>query len=232
MTDRFYRLSLAVGPPLAAGLMRLWFATCRVRTHNTEQVAELVREHGSAIAAFWHYSFVYFFYHLRRYSAAVMVSASRDGEYIARLAERFGHRPVRGSSNQRGFRALREIIELMRQGYNAGIVADGSQGPARRVQAGCILMAAKSGKPIIPMVWAANRCLVFNSWDRTVLPLPFATLAVHHGEPLFVPSAPTPDQVEAHRLELEQRLNQLYARAWQEVGRSPHDQEGSAAPSA
>ncbi len=213
-----------MAPPLVTGLMRLWFATCRVRTHDTEHLANLVRDHGSAIAAFWHYSFLYFFYHLRRYSAAVMVSASRDGEYIARLAERLGHRPVRGSSNQRGFRALREMIELMRQGSNAGIVADGSQGPARRVQAGCILMAAKSGKPIIPMVWAANRCLIFNSWDRTVLPLPFSTITVHHGEPLFVPSDPSPAQVEANRLALEQRLNLLYERAWQEMGRPSHDQ--------
>ncbi len=223
MTDRWYRISLAVAPPLVAGLMRLWFATCRVRVHGQEHVDAVVREHGSGIAAFWHYSFVYMFYHLRAYPAAVMVSASRDGEYIARLAERFGHRPVRGSSNRRGVAALREIIDLMRQGRNAGIVADGSQGPARKAQAGCILMAAKSGKPIIPMVWAASRFLAFHSWDRTVVPLPFATIAIHHGEPLVVPPEPSPAQIEACRMELEHRLNLLYESAWLEVGCGRHD---------
>ena len=203
--------------------MRLWFATCRVRVHGQEYVDVVVREHRSGIAAFWHYSFLYLFYHLRSYPAAVMVSASRDGEYIARLAERFGHRPVRGSSNRRGVAALREIIELTRQGRNAGIVADGSQGPARKAQAGCILMAAKSGKPIIPMVWAASRFIAFHSWDRTVVPLPFATIAIHHGEPLVVPAEPTPVQVEACRMELEHRLNLLYDKAWQEVGHGRHD---------
>ena len=223
MTDFWYRFSLVVAPPLVSGLMRLWFATCRVRMHGQEYVDAVVREHRSGIAAFWHYSFLYLFYHLRSYPAAVMVSASRDGEYIARLAERFGHRPVRGSSNRRGVAALREIIELTRQGRNAGIVADGSQGPARKAQAGCILMAAKSGKPIIPMVWAANRYIAFHSWDRTVVPLPFSTIVILHGEPLMVPTEPTAEQVEACRKELEHRLNLLYEKAWQEVGRGPHD---------
>ncbi len=223
MTDRWYNLSLSVAPPLVSGLMRLWFATCRVRVHGQENIDAMVREHRAGIAAFWHYSFLYLFYHLRPYPAAVMVSASRDGEYIARLAERFGHRPVRGSSNRRGVAALREIIELLRQGRNAGIVADGSQGPARKAQAGCILMAAKSGKPIIPMVWAASRFIAFHSWDRTVVPLPFSTIAIHHGDPLVVPPEPTPTQIEAYRMELEHRLNLLYDVAWSEVNRGRHD---------
>ena len=120
-----------MAPPVVATLLRGWFATCRVRVRGLERMDAVLRENGAAIAVFWHYSFLYIFYHLRAYSAAVMVSSSRDGEYIARLAERFHHLPVRGSSNQRGFRALREMVEQMRRGSSAGIVADGSQGPAR-----------------------------------------------------------------------------------------------------
>lgn len=152
-----------------------------------------------------------------------MVSASRDGEYIAQLARLLGHVPVRGSSNRGGVKALREMINLLQQGRNSAIVADGSQGPARRVQPGCILMASKSGKPIFPMAWAADRCLIFNSWDRTVVPLPFATIALHHGTAFYVPPTLTSAQVEEYRLELEQRLNRLYDAAWRAVGRPPHD---------
>ena len=188
MADFWYKSSLAVAPPVAATVLRGWFATCRLRVHGRERMEEAVREHGAAIAAFWHYSFLYLFYHLRAYSAAVMVSSSRDGEYIARLARQFNHLPVRGSSNQRGFRALREMVELMHRGSSAGIVADGSQGPARRAQSGAILMASKSGRPILPMAWAADRAIAFNSWDRTLLPKPFATIALHHGEPMLVPA--------------------------------------------
>jgi hypothetical protein len=115
------------------------------------------------------------------------------------------------------------MIEQLQQGKNSAIVADGSQGPARRAQAGCILMASKSGKPIFPVAWATNRAIIFNSWDRTVMPLPFATIVVRVGDPLAVPPAISAVQVEAYRLELEARLNRLYDAAWHEVGRSAHD---------
>jgi lysophospholipid acyltransferase (LPLAT)-like uncharacterized protein len=210
-----------VVPRLVAGLIRVWFATCRVKVRGEEGLLEFMRR-DTGIAAFWHYSFLYFFYYFRKAPAAVMVSASKDGEYIARLAQLLGHVPVRGSSNRGGVKALREMIDLLQQGRNSAIVADGSQGPARRVQPGCILMASKSGKPIFPMAWAANRCLVFNSWDRTVVPLPFATLILHHGEPFYVPPALSSAQVEEYRVEMERRLNCLYEEVWQEVGR-PHD---------
>ncbi|MDO5673653.1 MAG: lysophospholipid acyltransferase family protein [bacterium] len=225
MTDFRYRLSLRILPGLAAGLMRLWFRTCPLKIRGNEEIQALIAGGGKGIAAFWHYSFLYNFYYLRDYPAAVMVSASRDGEYIARLAEKFGHIPVRGSSNRRGFRALREMLAELKRGMNAGIVADGSQGPARRAQAGCILMASSSGKPIYPLVWAANRYLSFKSWDRTVLPLPFATIVLHHGPALQVPPDLDPEGIEVWRLKLEQELNRLYDAAWRELGKGPHDQD-------
>jgi lysophospholipid acyltransferase (LPLAT)-like uncharacterized protein len=184
---------------------------------------DFVRAGNTGIAAFWHYSFLFLFHYFRGFHAAAMVSASKDGEYIARLAQLLGHVPVRGSSNRGGVKALREMIEQLRQGHNGAIVADGSQGPARKAQAGCILMASKTGKPIFPVAWAADRVLIFKSWDRTAVPLPFATIVVHHGEPIPVPPSVNAEQVEAYRLELEQSLNRLYAAAWQEVGRGAHD---------
>lgn len=223
MTDFFYQASLRILPALATGLMWPWFASCRLRVRGGEEMRTLLARGENGIAAFWHYSFLYLFFHLRAYSAAVMVSASRDGEYIARLAARFGHTPVRGSSNRRGFRALREMLVELQRGQNCAIVADGSQGPARRAQAGCILMASRSGRPIFPMAWAASRCIIFKSWDRTVLPLPFSTIVLHHGEPLYVPPDLSAEDTELWRHALEERLNQLYLAVWQELGRGPHD---------
>ncbi len=222
MADLLYKCSLAVVPRLVVGLINIWFATCRVTIRGDAAMRECIA-HDTGIAAFWHYSFLYFFYYFRKYPAAVMVSASRDGEYIARLAQVMGHVPVRGSSNRGGVKALRTMIDLLQQGRNSAIVADGSQGPARRAQAGCILMASKSGKPIFPMAWATDRALTFNSWDRTVVPLPFARIALHHGGPLHVPPSLSSVEIEAYRLELEQRLNVLYDAAWQEIDRPPHD---------
>jgi lysophospholipid acyltransferase (LPLAT)-like uncharacterized protein len=176
------------------------------------------------VAVFWHYSFAYTFYLLRRFPAAVMVSASRDGEYIARIAQLYGHVPVRGSRNQRGLQALRGLVSCLARGYHIGIVGDGSQGPARVLQAGSILLAARTGAPILPMVWSAQRYIAFGSWDRTVLPLPFTRIHVRFGSPISIPATVRGGEaVETWRLHVEHELNALYHAVWQQTGRTEHD---------
>ena len=223
MADFWYRCSLTVVPRLVRGLLTLWFGTLRIKLRNAEGFHAYAAK-DTGIAAFWHYSFLYLFWYLKRYPAAIMVSSSKDGAYIAELARQMGHVPVRGSSNRGGVKALLEIIRTMKNmRLNAAIVADGSQGPARKVQAGCILMASKSGKPIFPIAWACSRFVRFGSWDQTLLPLPFSTLIVRHGEPLSVPPSLNADQIEEYRLELEHRLNRLYTAAWNELELPAHD---------
>ncbi len=223
MADFWYRCSLVVVPRLVQGLLTLWFGTLRIKLREGAAFHEYAAR-DTGVAAFWHYSFLYLFWYLRRYPAAIMVSSSKDGAYIARLAEQMGHVPVRGSSNRGGVKALLEMIRTMqKQRLNAALVADGSQGPARQAQAGCILAASRSGKPIFPMAWACNRFIRFNSWDQTLVPLPFATVVVRHGQPLHVPPGVDAEQIELYRLELEYRLNRAHTAAWNELGLPAHD---------
>ena len=223
MADFWYRCTLAIVPRVVYVLIRVWFATCRVKVRGDGPLWQHVQTGKTGIAVFWHYSILFMFYHFRKFRSSAMVSASKDGEYIARLLILMGCVPVRGSSHRGGIKALKEMIEQLRQGHNGAIVADGSQGPARQAQAGCILMASKSGLPIFPLVWAARRVLIFNSWDRTAVPLPFSTIVVRYGEPLWVEPGIEAHQVEVLRLELEHRLNRQYEAAWHEVGRKAHD---------
>jgi lysophospholipid acyltransferase (LPLAT)-like uncharacterized protein len=223
LTEQGRSMRVEIVSALVAGLIRLWFATCRVRSRD-QGLHDFVRRQYRGIVAFWHYSFIFILYHLRNCPGAAMVSASRDGAYVARVLERFGKKTVRGSSHRRGMQALLQMIRLVRQGEGCAIVADGSQGPARRAQPGAILLACKSGEPIYPVAWAATCCLRFNSWDQTLVPLPFSTVVVRCGPPLTVPPDITEEGVEQYRLELEARLNRAYEAAWNELGLPPHDQ--------
>ena len=110
----------------------------------------------------------------------------------------------------------------MRSGHHAALVADGSQGPARVAQAGSVVLASHVGAPILPMLWSCNRYKRFGSWDGTALPLPFSRIDFFYGEPLLVPPALKEEQVEEYRLELEKRLNDLYAKAWALQGKAEH----------
>lgn len=215
-------LLLRVVPPLLAFLMRVWFATCRVTIHNPENFFQPGDKDKRAIASFWHYSIIYTFYFLRRYSATVMVSASRDGDYIARLAKEFGFDTVRGSKNYKGVGALKAILRAVRDGDSGAIVADGSQGPPRVAQPGAILLASRTGVPVVPMAWSASSHFSVKSWDRTAIPKPFSRVDFFYGEPLVVPQKLTAGESEQYRLLLEKRLNQLYASAWTIHNRADH----------
>ena len=222
----WYRVSLWLVPCLFDGLSRLLYATCRISAVGDAHRRWCESRPGPFIAAFWHYSvFSVIELHLRRGQGqgwAAVVSASDDAEYVARLLARKGVIVVRGSRNRSGVRALKGLIDLMRQGCNAAIVADGSQGPPRVMQAGALLLSGKTGAPILPVVVAADRYWTFRSWDRTMLPKPFARLQVYYGEPVTVPADLDGAALEAWRQSLEDRLNSLYRAVWQTCGRLRH----------
>lgn len=223
MKDGFwYRVSLRVVPFVFVWLTRILFFSCRIKTHGQRYWDQVAVRGTPAVASFWHYSFMFIFYYLRKETAVVMVSASKDGEYISRVAKKFGHGTVRGSRKKGGLQAIKSLIRQMRNGRNAGIVADGSQGPARVAQAGSIVLASRTGAPVLPMVWSCSRYKRFGSWDGTVLPYPFSRIDFFYGEPLDVPAKIKTEEIEKYRLILEQRLNDLYDEAWKLQGRKEH----------
>jgi len=221
------RLALKAAPAVYMAISRLLFATCRVTEHDMDRF-DAANKAGPYIGAGWHYGVlfqIHTIYKLRHRLGrpwVMMLSASRDAEYIAGVLQKMDLALVRGSKGKGGLAALRQMLGLIARGYNAGIVADGSQGPARVVQAGAILLASKSGAPILPVTWAADRYIAFKSWDRTVLPKPFARLGIWCGEPFSVPSNLDSEGLEQYRQEFETRLNDLYAKAWGAFGKDAH----------
>jgi hypothetical protein len=193
-----------------------------VTIHNEENCFKAEEKDKKGIASFWHYSIIYILYHMRRYSATAMVSASKDGEYIARLAEKFGFETVRGSKNKKSVEGLKAMLRAIQNGSSAAIVADGSQGPPRVVQAGALLLASRTGVPIIPMVFSASNYFTINSWDRTIIPKPFSRIDFFYGEPFYIPSKVKPEALEQYRLQLEEQLNELYDKAWGRYGKRIH----------
>ncbi len=215
-------LFLAIVPWFFAWLMRIWFVTCRVRVHNKEYLTGTYSAEKPVISSFWHYTIIYTFYFVRKYPATAMVSASDDGEYIARLAGHFGFNTVRGSSNRGGVEALKKLMKVVRGGEIASIVTDGSQGPPRVAQPGAVLLASRTGVPIVPMLWSASRYFTINSWDRTAVPMPFSRIDYYYGEPIHVPGKLKRAEIEQYRLQLEKSLNSLYTTAWGRYGKLEH----------
>jgi lysophospholipid acyltransferase (LPLAT)-like uncharacterized protein len=123
---------------------------------------------------------------MRNRNIAMMASASRDGELIARGIEKAGNTPVRGSSSFRGPQAARAMVRALRAGANGAMTPDGPRGPAYRCQPGVLWIAALAGCPIVPYEINAVRQWRTPTWDRHKIPKCFTTLHEYVGEPIYV----------------------------------------------
>ncbi len=217
-----YRISLWLVPIFFRLLSFVLFATCRVERRGVESFQKYADNKTPFIVSFWHYGVVYVVYQARDLPYVAMVSASKDGEFVSRILQSKGFSTVRGSRNKGALGALKGLIREMKKGKTAVLVADGSQGPARKAQSGSVMLASKAGAAIVPVAWAASRYKTFRSWDRTALPMPFAKVIIYYGKPIEVPAKLKSAGLEEYRLELEESLNGLYEKAWGEFGRKEH----------
>jgi lysophospholipid acyltransferase (LPLAT)-like uncharacterized protein len=172
----------------------------------------------ACIFAFWHNRIFLMPYLFRKHwstrqrnKVAVLVSASKDGEKLARVLEKFNLICVRGSSSRRGKEALRELTGLVDEGYDAGITPDGPRGPRYRVQEGVISLAQLTQAPIIPVSYLVSWKITVNSWDAFMIPLPFSSATLRIAPPLTVSREADESVRENKRLELENVLKSLSA---------------------
>jgi lysophospholipid acyltransferase (LPLAT)-like uncharacterized protein len=199
----------AVGYPLILALGRTW----RWRVEGLEHLDAIHASGRQPVMAFWHGRILPATVYFRRRGIVVITSENFDGEWIARIIERFGYGTARGSTSRGGRRALRELTRRMAEGRAAGFTVDGPRGPAGVAQPGAPWLAMTTGNPVLPFHLEAARHWTLGSWDRTQVPRPFTTVGLAVGAPLEVPRHGGAAGLDAARRELEARLRALEARA-------------------
>lgn len=217
------KLLLALTPLLYKMIMGFLLFTCRKEMKGKEIWEGLLASGQPFILAFWHYNVLCACMCGGKLPMVGMVSPSKDGEFIARILESRGIIPVRGSRSKGGVAAMKGVFKAVRQGRSPVIIADGSQGPAMVAQGGSVVVASRTGIPIVPMNWAFSRYKLFRSWDKTLLPMPFARMVWEIGEPIEVPAKLDSEGIEEYRLVLEEKLMANYEAAWAEFSKKGHD---------
>ena len=201
-----------LAPPLTAAAVRALGATLRFRSEGLEPLEPLWAAGRPVIYAVWHARILMVPWLNTRLAARgaravrVLTSRSRDGELVARWVTRFGLRVARGSSSRGGAAALRELTAAVRAGEDVAVVPDGPRGPSERVQLGVIVLAALTGAPVVPFGFAACPARRLASWDRFMVPLPFARAAVVFGKPLAIARDA---ERETARADLERALREV-----------------------
>jgi len=204
-------------------LIRAYSWTFRLRIENEKPWIDYLQNGGIVLLCCWHQQFFSAIRHFKTYAPyrpALMISQSRDGDIIARIAERTGWHTVRGSSSRNGSRALREMIDHLSQTGLAGHILDGPRGPAGVVKAGVVSLARATGAVVVPIYASADRAWYFNSWDHFMLPKPFARVTLRFGEMLDLTSGVSEEDFERHRARLQEiMLPSLHVQAHPEFSR-------------
>jgi lysophospholipid acyltransferase (LPLAT)-like uncharacterized protein len=194
-------------------LIRLIGRTTRFEVEGWQHWEEATRNERIPIYTFWHNRVFLATYFWRRRKIVVMTSQSFDGEYIARFIQRFGYGAARGSSTRGGVGAVVEMVRLMRAGCPTAFTIDGPKGPRYVAKMGAVLLAKKTGNPILPFnitpasFWEAKK-----SWDAFQVPKPFTRAFTQIAPPIFVPSDADEDMLNARHAELQQALDELTRR--------------------
>jgi lysophospholipid acyltransferase (LPLAT)-like uncharacterized protein len=207
------RFEIATISTVGYRLIQLLGATLRWRTEGFEHFDAIAAAGHQPIMAFWHGRILPATYYFRRRGIVVITSENFDGEWIARIIERFGFGTARGSSSRGGLKALLQLTRDMSAGKPAGFTVDGPRGPARVAQPGAVWLAKATGNPVLPFHLEARNHWTLNSWDRTQIPKPFSTVSIVIGEPFYVPQDADDEKIEAARRLLDECLKALEPRA-------------------
>ncbi|HVZ47677.1 MAG TPA: lysophospholipid acyltransferase family protein [Gemmatimonadaceae bacterium] len=194
-----------LGVPVGLLVLRTLAATWRFRTRGAARWRADDAAGMPTLMALWHGHLLPLGYFMRNRGIEILVSEHRDGEVIARVLHRLGHRTIRGSTTRGGARALAEMIRALKAGRTVAITPDGPRGPARTMAPGVLVAAQRAGATVTTLYVTVNRAWRLKSWDSFMIPKPFATVTVHFGDPTRVTGS-TPAEAEAQVARFEAML--------------------------
>ncbi len=210
------RLAYAIGLPLLRFILWALHSTYRyVDTIGADVADRIVADRDQAyVPCYWHQQHILCSQLMRRwlrrgFRACYIVSASVDGEVPARIARSWGADVIRGSAANTGALVLRDAQQKMKDGVSIVATSDGPLGPAFEFKAGTVLMARVGNAPLVPIACAADRAWYLNTWDRFMIPKPFARVVIAIGEPIDVPRRASPEELESIRRRMQDAIQAL-----------------------
>lgn len=189
--------------------------TLRVQFEGTRKIQTHLENGGRVIMASWHQRFFggFFLPKIFKWSPCIMISKSRDGDFISKVVSHIGWIPVRGSSSRGGREALRAMVQGVNENRIGGHIVDGPTGPPRIIKPGLISLAQSANAFICPTLVSYEKAWTANSWDHFQIPKPFSRVLVRFGSIISVQEITGNDQFESFRKEVERKLMNEYEAA-------------------
>jgi lysophospholipid acyltransferase (LPLAT)-like uncharacterized protein len=168
--------------PIVRALASSW----RIQTVHEERWRELYDAKRPHVFLLWHEALLPLLWQHRGQGIAIVVSEAREGRYLSDFAVSLGYRSLHGSSTRGGARALLGAVRQLEAGHAVAFTPDGPRGPRRKLKPGVVAAAQRAGAIIVPLHAEAHRTWRLHSWDRFMIPKPFAKVWVTYGLPFEV----------------------------------------------
>ncbi|MEI7636755.1 MAG: lysophospholipid acyltransferase family protein [Syntrophus sp. (in: bacteria)] len=193
----------------------LYTKTLRVQFEGTEKIQEHLENGGRIIIYSWHQRFFggFFLPRIFKWSPCIIISQSRDGEFISKVVQHIGWIPVRGSCSRGGKEALQVMVQGVIENHIGGHIVDGPTGPPRVIKPGLISLARRTDAVICPGIVSYENTWIMNSWDHFMVPKPFSRVLFRFGSIFSVPEIMSDDQFGSFRKEVEDDLIKEYEAA-------------------
>jgi lysophospholipid acyltransferase (LPLAT)-like uncharacterized protein len=189
------------------GLILFYSWTLRLKIENDKEWMDYRRNGGVVLLCTWHQQFfsaILPFKNYKTFNPSIMISQSRDGEIVAKIALRSGWNPVRGSSSKGGMEALKKMITHLKEKKLAAHIVDGPNGPLGIIKPGVIRLAHTTDAVIVPFSVSAEKAWYFNSWDKFLLPKPFSKVFLRFGKMIKFDRVKDKEIFERQRMRLEE----------------------------
>jgi lysophospholipid acyltransferase (LPLAT)-like uncharacterized protein len=180
------RLSPQAARLLAGPLLKALASSWKVQLHHEERWRAIYEARLPHVFLLWHEALLPLLWQHRGQSIAIVVSEAREGRYLADFASSLGYRALYGSSTRGGARALLSAVRELRAGRAVAFTPDGPRGPRRELKPGGIAAAQRGGATVVPLHADSDQAWRLHSWDRLMIPKPFARIRITYGQPFEV----------------------------------------------
>jgi lysophospholipid acyltransferase (LPLAT)-like uncharacterized protein len=203
------RIQILLIGHISAAVVYLLGRTLRWESRGDENLECVYRAGQRAILVFWHGRIFTSTWYFRKRGIVVMTSQNFDGEYIGRCIKLHGYNTARGSSSRGGVKALGEMAHWLKKGLDVAFTIDGPRGPRYVAKMGPVILAKKTGQPIVCFHISTERKIQLNSWDLAQIPLPFSRALILKAEPIYVSRQADEAEVERCFQQMQAALDRL-----------------------
>ena len=198
-------------------LIRLLGPTLRYEVIGWQHAERVYASKKQIIWAFWHRVIIPIVWWYRNHGVVIMNTTAFDGQWTRKVIEWLGFGTAQGSSSRGGLRGLAVMAKRLGEGLDCGFTIDGPRGPRYVAKPGPVILARKTGCPVMVFHIGVDRGITFQkTWDHFLLPKPFARAVILFAPPIYVSPDANPEALEAKHAEMQRELERVrdIAESW------------------